>query len=78
MSYPTSAMAHDAQLDGASSVAAEVPCIYCRVAIAAKEFEFLSPGRRLVTAVCMGCNRTVTMRATSWRRHAARTLRVCD
>jgi hypothetical protein len=76
MSRPASTRPQDAQLTHPTTVAADVSCIYCRAAISAQAFEFMSPGRRLVSAACPSCERTVTMRAAAWRREAARTLRL--
>ena len=78
MSASVSSVLKDSQPTTATAVAAEVPCTYCRTPIPAQLFEFLSPGRRLVTAACPTCDRTVRMRAAAWRREAARTLRFTD
>jgi hypothetical protein len=76
MSEPALPPTPDAELTDTDEVVAEVPCVYCRTAIAAETFEFMSPRRQLVSAVCRSCERTVTMRAAAWRRETARTLRV--
>ena len=78
MSASASSELKDSQLTTATAVAAEVPCTYCRAPISAHLFEFFSPGRRLVMAACPTCDRTVRIRAATWRREAARTLRFRD
>jgi predicted RNA-binding Zn-ribbon protein involved in translation (DUF1610 family) len=74
MSKSASSELKDSQPITARAVAAEVACTYCRTPISAQLFEFLSPGRRLVRVACPTCERTVSMRAETWRREAARTL----
>ena len=63
-------------LPPASEVDAHVACVYCRAAIASREFEFRSSARRVVCATCPTCDRTVTLPTVVWRRETARTLRL--
>jgi predicted RNA-binding Zn-ribbon protein involved in translation (DUF1610 family) len=59
-----------------ATVVAQVRCVYCRSAISSASFDFISENRRLVSATCPRCGRTVTMLTTIWRRETARTLLV--
>jgi hypothetical protein len=46
----------------------QVPCIYCDAAIPAEAFAFWSDLKRLVSADCPSCGRTVTLPTRTWRR----------
>ena len=45
-----------------------VPCVYCRGAIPASTFAFVSTEKRLVAAPCPDCERRVTLASSTWRR----------
>lgn len=53
---------------------ATVPCVYCRLDIAAGLFAFRSSAKRLVTGVCPSCGRLNTLSAATWRRWAGLSL----
>ena len=54
-----------------TSTIPSLPCIYCRGCIPASAFAFWSPGRRLLSADCPDCARTMTLAAHTWRRWCA-------
>ena len=62
-----SAVTHDEPV----AAAAALPCIYCRASIPAAAFEFWSPARRLLSAQCPACSRTMTLAAQTWHRWRA-------
>jgi hypothetical protein len=45
-----------------------VLCVYCRQPIASDAFAYWSTAQRLLSAVCPGCARRVTLPAATWRR----------
>jgi hypothetical protein len=69
MSVPTfsSPVADHVDVVGVDTVAAPLPCVYCRADIAAGEFVFWTAARRLLSATCPQCHRRVTLTAKTWR-----------
>ena len=48
-----------------------VPCVYCRSAIDSASFAYTSSLRQLVSAICPGCARRVTISVKTWQRWTA-------